>query len=104
VTLLFAVTPALYFFFHYYFALENEVTTRFAGRRWDIPSRIYSDATLLYPGQNIADIGLPQRLARLNYHKVPAATSATTPAAAASCCFSIASPIRTSNSLANWSR
>ena len=71
-TLLFAVTPALYFFFHYYFALENEVTTRFAGRRWDIPSRIYSDATLLYPGQNIDDIGLPQRLARLNYHKVPA--------------------------------
>lgn len=67
---LFALGPALYWFTGYYDSLEREVSTRFAGKRWTIPSRIYSDSTLIYPGQRLADLGFFQRLARLNYHPV----------------------------------
>ena len=67
---LFALGPALYWFMQYYNSLEQEVVTRFAGKRWTIPSRIYSDSTLIYPGQRLDDLGFLQRLARLNYHPV----------------------------------
>jgi penicillin-binding protein 1B len=68
--ILFAIPPILYFFFSYYYALQNEVTQRFAGRHWSIPSRIYSDSTLVYPGIDLDSIGFFQRLARLNYHRI----------------------------------
>jgi penicillin-binding protein 1B len=68
--LLFALPPAIYEFLGYYHALENEVVTRFSGKRWDIPSRIYSDSCFVYPGQSLDDLGFFQRLARLNYHRV----------------------------------
>ncbi|MFZ0886933.1 MAG: PBP1A family penicillin-binding protein [Candidatus Binataceae bacterium] len=68
--LLFALPPALYFFFVYYQSLETEVVTRLSGRRWDIPSRIYSDSTVIYTGENLKDLGFFERLARLNYHPV----------------------------------
>jgi penicillin-binding protein 1B len=67
---LFMVAPAIYFFVNYYSSLEAEVTARFSGKRWNIPSRIYSDAVLIYPGQGLDDLGFFQRLARLNYHRV----------------------------------
>lgn len=70
--IIFAGAPAAYFFFNYYHSLENEVVARFAGKRWNIPSRIYSDSTVIYPGQNLRDLGFFQRLARLNYHRVDA--------------------------------
>jgi penicillin-binding protein 1B len=68
--LLFAAPPLLYFFYVYYQALETEVVTRFAGQRWNIPSRIYSDSLTVYAGQNLKDLGFFERLARLNYHPV----------------------------------
>ncbi len=68
--ILFAIPPILYFFFSYHYALQNEVIQRFAGRHWSIPSRIYSDSTLVYPGLDLGAIGFSQRLARLNYHGV----------------------------------
>jgi len=68
--ILFAVPPALWLFFSYYNQLENEVVTRFSGKRWNIPSRIYSDSVLIYPGQDLKDLGFFERLARLNYHPV----------------------------------
>ncbi|HVB79336.1 MAG TPA: PBP1A family penicillin-binding protein [Candidatus Binataceae bacterium] len=68
--LLFAMPPAIYEFLSYYHALENEVVTRFSGKRWNIPSRIYSDSCFVYPGQSLDDLGFFQRLARLNYHRV----------------------------------
>ncbi len=68
--LLFALPPALYEFLGYYRALQNEVVTRFSGKRWNIPSRIYSDSCFVYPGQSLDDLGFFQRLARLNYHRV----------------------------------
>jgi len=67
--LLFTVPPVLYYFSSYYDALEKEVVARMSGKRWDIPSRIYSDSTIVYPGQNLKDIGFFERLARLNYHR-----------------------------------
>src|SRR5208337_4255295 len=68
--ILFAVPPALWLFFSYYHQLENEVVARFSGKRWNIPSRIYSDSVLIYPGQDLKDLGFFERLARLNYHPV----------------------------------
>jgi penicillin-binding protein 1B len=66
--LLFALPPALWTFFSYYNQLEDEVVARFSGKRWNIPSRIYSDSLLIYPGQTLTDLGFLERLARLNYH------------------------------------
>src|SRR6266849_9558424 len=68
--ILFAVPPTLWLFFSYYNQLENEVVARFSGKRWNIPSRIYSDSVLSYPGQDLKDLGFFERLARLNYHPV----------------------------------
>jgi len=68
--LLFAIPPALWLFMSYYHQLENEVVARFSGKRWNIPSRIYSDSVLIYPGQDLTDLGFFERLARLNYHPV----------------------------------
>lgn len=67
---LFVVPPAIYYFMNYYRSLEQEVVARFSGKRWDIPSRIYSDSLIIYPGQGLDDLGFFQRLARLNYHRV----------------------------------
>src|SRR6266481_6339358 len=68
--ILFAVPPTLWLFFSYYHQLENEVVARFSGKRWNIPSRIFSDSILIYPGENLSDLGFFERLARLNYHPV----------------------------------
>jgi penicillin-binding protein 1B len=66
---LFILPPTLYYFFSYYHELEQEVVTRMSGKRWNIPSRIYSDSTIIYPGQSLKDLGFFERLARLNYHR-----------------------------------
>ncbi|MGH7815046.1 MAG: PBP1A family penicillin-binding protein [Candidatus Binataceae bacterium] len=67
---LFALPPALWIFSKYYDSLQAIVVARFSSPRWNIPSRIYSDSTVVYPGQNLDDLGFFQRLARLNYHPV----------------------------------
>src|SRR5215467_6205533 len=68
--LLFATGPLTYEFVLYYKSLEHEVTARFSGQHWTLPSLLYSDSTMLYPGERLDDIGFFQRLARLNYHRV----------------------------------
>jgi penicillin-binding protein 1B len=70
---LFAVAPTIYSFISYYNTLQQEVIERFSGKRWTIPSRIYSDSVTVYPGQRLSDIGFIERIARLNYHRVPTA-------------------------------
>src|ERR1019366_9166484 len=67
--LLFAIPPTLWLFSSYYNQLESEVVGRFSGKRWNIPSRIFSDSVLIYPGQNLRELGFFERLARLNYHR-----------------------------------
>jgi len=47
--------------------LAQVVDEKFAGRRWDFPSRIYSDEFLLYPGLDVDAAGVSRRLERLVY-------------------------------------
>src|SRR5215467_3973933 len=75
--LLFILPPAIYYFFSYYHELEREVVARMSGKRWNIPSRIYSDSTIIYPGQSLKDLGFFERLARLNYHRTQPGKVAT---------------------------
>jgi penicillin-binding protein 1B len=53
--------------FHELRELDRVVVEKFNGRRWNFPSRIYSDAFLIYPGLNARAAGLTERLQRLNY-------------------------------------
>ncbi len=50
--------------------LHHRVEERFAGRRWSIPSRVYSDVTLLYPGLALNRPALLRKLNRLDYRPV----------------------------------
>jgi penicillin-binding protein 1B len=68
--LLFAAGPLIYQFVRYYDSLEQQVVARFSGQHWSLPSLLYSDSTMLYPGERLDQIGFFQRLARLNYHRV----------------------------------
>jgi len=54
----------------YGWGLYQEVEERFSGRRWSIPSRILSDATLLYPGMRINRSLFMHKLRRLDYRPV----------------------------------
>lgn len=46
------------------------ITDRFEGNRWRLPSKVYSDSYVVYPGQDLAGIHLLDRLKRLGYHSV----------------------------------
>ena len=54
----------------YGFYLSSEIDKRFSGRRWSIPSKVFSDTTLLYPGQSFQRVSLEKKLERLGYRKV----------------------------------
>jgi len=47
--------------------VSGQVQERFAGRRWSIPSKVYSDTTLLYPGQPATAALLQSKLKSLKY-------------------------------------
>jgi penicillin-binding protein 1B len=51
----------------YMMSLSKEIDRRFSGRPWDIPSRVYSDTTILYTGQTINFDLFVQKLVRLGY-------------------------------------
>jgi penicillin-binding protein 1B len=46
------------------------IEERFAGRRWRIPSRVFSDATLLYPGQKINRTLFHAKLKNMGYRQI----------------------------------
>ena len=46
------------------------IEARFSARRWSIPSRVYSDTTLLYPGQRINPELFHQKLLNLEYRTI----------------------------------
>ena len=50
--------------------LYRSLVSKFEGARWRLPSRVYSDSLLLYPGLDIARAGLLERLDRLGYRAV----------------------------------
>jgi penicillin-binding protein 1B len=47
--------------------LERRVTAKWEGRKWNIPSRVYSDAYLLFPGRPFSARDFEMRLERLGY-------------------------------------
>ena len=51
-------------------ALADRIEERFAGRRWSMPSTVYSDGMLLYPGQRVNGELLDGKLSRLGYRTV----------------------------------
>lgn len=54
----------------YLMVLYVIVTDRFEGKRWRLPSKVYSDSFVLYPGQDLAGAHVMDRLRRLGYHSV----------------------------------
>lgn len=50
--------------------LAKLIDQRFASRRWNIPSKVYSDSTLLYPGQAVNRELFHSKLHRLGYRDV----------------------------------
>jgi penicillin-binding protein 1B len=60
----------LIFFVVYVLILDRLITKKFAGPKWDIPSKVYSDSLELYPGIAIDAIGLKEKLNRLGYQKI----------------------------------
>jgi penicillin-binding protein 1B len=55
---------------HFYRDLERQVEEKFSGRRWKLPSRIYSAPFTIYPGMDLAQVGFVERLDRLGYVEV----------------------------------
>lgn len=54
----------------FYRKLENEVVTRFSSHQWEVPSKIYAEPLLVYPGVHIETVKLFARLSRLDYRPV----------------------------------
>lgn len=57
--------------------LERTIEHKFSSvsRRWNIPSRVYSDAEYLYPGVDLKQRNLIRKLERIGYRKVEAVRS-----------------------------
>ena len=52
--------------------LSIKIESRFSGRRWDIPSRVFSDTVILMPGQGISPDSLKDKLKALGYREAAA--------------------------------
>ncbi len=52
--------------------LSAKIEHRFSGRRWEIPSRVFSDTAVLMPGQGIRIESFTEKLKALGYHEVTA--------------------------------
>ncbi|HLD74633.1 MAG TPA: PBP1A family penicillin-binding protein [Bdellovibrionota bacterium] len=69
-------TLLLIFFFFllsfvlYYFHLNSIIKSKFEGRKWDIPSKVFSGNYLLYPGLKLHVQQFEERLERLKYKKI----------------------------------
>ncbi len=50
--------------------LAAQIDQRFSARRWSIPSKVFSDTTLLYPGQRINPDFFQKKLQALGYRPV----------------------------------
>jgi penicillin-binding protein 1B len=50
--------------------LDATLVEKFEGPRWDLPSRVFAESCLLYPGIDVRAVGLFDRLRRLNYREI----------------------------------
>lgn len=67
--LLYAGIISLVLVIGYCVYLSGLVEKRFSGRKWQIPSTIYSTSTLFYPGKKVDRPYLPVKLKKLGYRK-----------------------------------
>ncbi len=51
----------------YCWHLSGHIEKHFSGRKWEIPSTVYSDTTLLFPGKKINPLALKEKLKDLGY-------------------------------------
>jgi penicillin-binding protein 1B len=54
----------------YLWHLSAGIDKRFSGRRWSIPSKVFSDITILYPGQNTNQAHFLQKLRNFGYREI----------------------------------
>lgn len=54
----------------YAWNMTPDLRMRFEGKRWHIPSRVYSDSLMIMPGDDINAMGLEKKLERLHYQKI----------------------------------
>ena len=54
----------------YCWSLSSQIEKRFSGKRWSVPTKVFSDTTVLYPGQRINRIFFLAKLSRLSYRNV----------------------------------
>ena len=71
--LLLVTSAGLVFGGLYLKGLEKTVTEKFEGKKWPIPSKVYSDSHLLYVGINLQLDDVWEKLRRLGYHQTQAA-------------------------------
>ncbi|MBT8365535.1 MAG: PBP1A family penicillin-binding protein [Deltaproteobacteria bacterium] len=57
--------------FIYGWHLAGKVEDRFSSRRWSIPSKVFTDTMLLYPGQRLNRGLFQKKLKRMGYREVP---------------------------------
>ncbi len=57
-------------FTFYCISLDNHIEERFSGRRWSIPSKVFSDTTILFPGQVLNRDLFLKKLHRLGYREI----------------------------------
>lgn len=60
----------------FYRDLEREVLARLAAHRWEVPSKVYAEPLLLYPGMDVVETSLIARLNHLDYRSVERAVEA----------------------------
>lgn len=61
--------------YRYLAEMKQTVQSKFNGRLWNLPSKIYSDSFLLYPGLSLSAVSLTQKLMKIGYRP----TNATDP-------------------------
>ncbi|MBU0944089.1 MAG: penicillin-binding protein 1B [Proteobacteria bacterium] len=54
----------------YVLQLDKQITSRFEGRRWELPARIYARSLELYVGQTLSVKNLEKELLQLRYSRV----------------------------------
>jgi len=67
--LVFFIVGGVIFGVWYVKQLEEVVSAKFEGRKWQFPSKIYSDTYLLYAGMNVRSEELWEKLRRLGYRE-----------------------------------
>ncbi|HWP45854.1 MAG TPA: hypothetical protein VNM22_01715, partial [Candidatus Limnocylindrales bacterium] len=68
--ILIILIPGIFLISWYEMYLKRLINEEFNKKRWDLPSRIYSDLEVLQPGDNIYQRDLKGKLQRLGYREI----------------------------------